>query len=64
MSEWIEWKGGECPVNENTLVQVRLNDGCDLPFPPKGFRAGAFRWSKRNSLGDIIAYRIVKEKEE
>ena len=26
---WIEWGGGECPVEEGTLVDVRFRDGDD-----------------------------------
>lgn len=57
---WIEWGGGECPVEEGTLVDVRLRNGntferlaalvesrATLPF-----------WRSDDAGGDIIAYRL------
>ncbi len=55
-NDWIEWAGGECPVDPETLVQVKLacNYGSDEAEP-----AGMLVWECYDSLGDIIAYRVV-----
>lgn len=55
MSEWIEWKGGDCPVPVGTLVQVKFLDGdTDEQL------SGDLRWDwlHDGSAGDIIAYRL------
>lgn len=72
MSEnpWIEWSGGECPVDHDALVEVRFRDGNPLGT---GLPEKAGYWDSRDSklsnwihskgrLGsgnDIIAYRVV-----
>lgn len=56
MSEWIEWKGGACPVPEGTQVEARIRSwaiGCDV--------AEAFWWDHRDATSDIVAYRVVGE---
>lgn len=53
---WIEWKGGECPVHKDTVVQVKLRENSKGTSP-----ACHYRWSKFNSYGDIVAYRVVQE---
>lgn len=56
MSDWIEWKGGECPVAPTTLVNIRLraDPECDDgPCP-----AGGLWWDHDGSNVDIIAYRL------
>jgi hypothetical protein len=48
------WEGGECPVPEGVVVEVRFRDGDkeqDLP--------SNFRWDHIKSDGDIIGYRII-----
>ncbi len=53
---WIEWNGGNCPVDYKTTVEVKLQDGehdTDL--------AGVYSWEHYHSNGDIVAYRVVKE---
>lgn len=54
---WIQWHGGECPVDISTVVQVSFKgkDGIEKIFCP----AGELRWSRRG-FGDIIAYRVIK----
>ena len=51
---WIELGGGECQVEECTLVDVRFRDGDD------GINIGAksLHWFHKNWSGDIIAYRL------
>ena len=55
MSEWIEWKGGECPVPGEALVEIKVRGG-------EGLRvvnvAGAFDWSI------AVAYRVVAPAEK
>lgn len=53
---WIAWKGGECPVDPATTVQVRFHDGAVCSNV-----AGAYRWNHEWSGlgGDIVAYRIM-----
>jgi len=54
---WIEWKGGECPVSGDDIVDVAYST-----YGAKSFSAAAnsLRWSKRGLGGDIIAYRLHK----
>jgi hypothetical protein len=56
-NEFIDWQGGECPVDPDTIVQVRLsgNDGYCIR------RAGDLRWCHTNFSGDIVEYRVVKD---
>lgn len=59
--KWHGWNGGEYPVHPNTVVDVFFADG------QKGStkeEAKVLRWSRISSLGDIIAFRVVKEYRE
>lgn len=61
-NEFIDWSGGECPVDKDTIVNVRLWAG-DVIVNRK---AGEFDW-QHNSFGmggDIIAYRLVEAEEK
>ncbi len=55
-SEWIEWAGGECPVEAYETVEVRRRSGT----VHKG-RAYGFFWRHVTvaPAQDIIAYRVV-----
>lgn len=53
---WIEWSGGECPVDAEVLVDLKWGDG----FMPKGAKPRAFRWKHLDSMPNIIAYRLHK----
>jgi len=55
---WIEWKGGDCPVEEGTPVEVRFQNG----KPSNGSCAAEeWDWSHGDASGfDIIAYRVVE----
>lgn len=69
---WIEWGGGECPVEEGTLVDVRYRNGeenhhvgaglsfCDTGSNPD---LNAEDWSKDDTSSDIIAYRLHQPQE-
>ena len=54
---WIDWHGGECPVDSDTIVEVKYRNPSPLHF--NNDRAGDFTWSQDGNAGDIIAYRIV-----
>lgn len=66
MSDWIEWKGGECPVKVGTLVDVKYRDGHVMCATPAGEivagteydASGAF-WNHDGAHNDIIAYRLA-----
>lgn len=57
---WVEWSGGECPVKDGAIVDVRLRSG-----QAKFFCASeALIWTNGNSVRDemdcdIIAYRVI-----
>lgn len=53
---WIEWRGGVCPVDGDTMVVVKFRDGSmhNKPRP-----ALIYRWTSEQCNGDIIAYRVV-----
>lgn len=52
---WIEWRGGECPVEGNTRLQFRFRDG-DTQY---GI-ARSKEWEALGTHDDIIAYRVVQ----
>lgn len=62
---WIEWRGGECPVTPETLVDYRFRRLDPMDSVTEGrspFRAGDLTWtweSTPNGAGDIIAYRLA-----
>lgn len=47
---WIEWKGGECPINEPVLVRF-LNGAIHSTRPED-----RLRWEHRGYQDDIVAY--------
>jgi len=57
MTDWIEWKGGECPVPPDTMVEVRNRSGVQS----RDF-AGYFRWDEIDNFIAIVAYRVISEK--
>lgn len=60
---WIEWKGGECPVNPEVLVYYKTDDGTADGWEHTGtaWRAGGLQWSWNDTppRGRIIAYRVI-----
>lgn len=54
---WIPWCGGECPVDADRRVAVKLRDW----ESDEVRRADLWFWEHRYGETDIIAYRIVKE---
>lgn len=53
---WIEWAGGECPVDSDAIVEVKYRKPSPLNF--KHDRAGDFSWLHHGFDSDIIAYRL------
>lgn len=56
---WIDWAGGECPVDHMQAVEVRYRDGTIKPVAP------AFHYLWTNGYGDckttdadVVAYRL------
>lgn len=57
--EWVEWGGGECPVNPGASVEVRLRMGLESESI-----ACAFDWGHNatySSDADIVAYRVKEQ---
>lgn len=73
---WIEWGGGECPVEKGDMVDVRYrfgkenigvtalifrgNDGFKSGLMHNGLARAAVRWMHHGNDMDIIAYRLHK----
>jgi hypothetical protein len=53
---WIEWKGGECPVGPDVLVEVGFRNG----RVTKSATAGAWGWGRSRGVDDIPGYEIIK----
>lgn len=53
---WINWHGGNCPVDKGVLVDVRYRDMSETD----GDSAGQLYWGFDNETDDIIAYRLHK----
>lgn len=61
---WIEWAGGECPVDTDTRVAVRFRDAPESIIQNE--TAGFWQWERADVRGpladagdDIIAYRVI-----
>lgn len=64
-NDWIEWKGGECPVPPDTMVEVRYRSAI-LPISAADLACREnWDWqpSEHGLTGsfDIVAYRVVSE---
>ncbi len=61
MSDWIEWKGGECPVPDGVTYDVRFRADEDDSTDTEVIRfdADGLRWTHTGGLGDIVAYRLL-----
>lgn len=55
---WIEWHGGECPVDSDAIVEVKFQWHNQHQY--NNDRAGDFDWAHTGSNCDIIAYRLHK----
>ncbi len=50
-TDWIEWNGGECPVDPETPIRVRTKDGRVL--------CERMAWANDWNNPNLGAYRIV-----
>jgi hypothetical protein len=62
VDDWIEWRGGTCPVPTNHLVDVKWNNGGISRSTPAGRwsldeRDGIDFWAGPSRHGWITAYR-------
>jgi len=55
---WIEWKGGECPVGQFIIVEVRYRDYFNGVNHIGDARV--YDWNYHGSHTDIVAYRLHK----
>lgn len=53
---WIEWGGGECPVDSYAIVEVKFRWHNQHQY--RNDRAGDFDWAHAGRNSDIIAYRL------
>ena len=67
----IEWGGGECPVPEGALVDVRYRNSeefpdtfCTVALAVGGYGATGRHWNHDGYPNDIIAYRLHQPQEE
>lgn len=58
MSQWIEHDGSKCPVNGETVIEVRFRRDLMPWIPNVPTAASKFRWTHKNIAGDVVAYRI------
>lgn len=68
---WIEWPGGDCPVRDGTIVDVKHRDGKVYRaqyawrdgYPSSAtetVNAGHAFWHYHGMGGDIIAYKVSR----
>lgn len=56
MTDWIEWKGGECPVADE-YVDVRLRNGDEM----HDWHPSHIKWGRDIPKCDhVVAYRVVQ----
>lgn len=54
--DWIEWKGGQCPIDDSERVDLKLRNGHITRDIPAGC---VDDWNHKDLMTDIIAYRVV-----
>lgn len=52
---WVDWKGGNCPVQPSKMVEVKFRDGLR-----ERKLAGFWDWADCGCPYDIVAYRLIK----
>lgn len=60
---WIEWGGGERPVDGDELVVCKVRSGREWR-DGKAIMAKVLRWRHTGGIADIIAYRLHKPEQE
>ena len=66
---WIEWKGGKCPVESGTLIDVKYRDdhlqlGCRALDRCDSELYATTHWGSSGGAADIIAYRLHKPEQQ
>jgi hypothetical protein len=59
---WIEWHGGECPVEPGTAIEVRMRvrDHCAMRMVRDFTSRSAYDfWIHQDMGNDIVAYRLL-----
>lgn len=56
---WIQWTGGDCPVDSDAIVEVKYRIPKPYQYNNYNDRAGDFDWEHIGSNADIIAYRLL-----
>lgn len=56
--KWIEWGGGECPVDDDSIVEVRFRNG---ELGRGVTRADCLIWRHGLDDVDIVAYRLHRD---
>ena len=59
MNNWIEWSGGEMPVDGKRDVDYKLKSGLVSQN-----NAGSLYWGRSGSHYDIVAYRLSEQQGE
>ena len=57
---WTKWEGGECPVADGVVVEVRCRDTRTAQL----YSPRQFRWRHEQNMFDIVAYRIMEARDE
>ena len=55
-NDWITWNGGDCPVDDLNIVEVKYRD-LKLCSGEESYK---YLWNHDGDNTDIIAYRIIK----
>ncbi len=61
VAEWIEWKGGPCPLTLGQTFDIEYRDGLTNSVPKVADAHWMHRnvWRHFNDKGDIVRYRIT-----
>ena len=57
MAEWIEWKGGDCPVANRVLVDIKWSDGSIT----SRVHPWNVRWNDQKHVPGVRAYRLSEQ---
>lgn len=56
---WIVWRGGDQPVRDGVIVDVKLRSGRMLVGVPADNVEFRWRWNWMDAISDIVAYRVL-----
>lgn len=59
---WISWRGGECPVDGDVVVDVKFR--AQVQADLDGDIADNFRWEHFSNGADVVAYRLHKSEHQ